>query len=353
MPWQKRTARSRPRFDVAARVTIETIGPGATIQDGGRHGLLRFGVTPAGPMDWTALATANLALNNTLDAAALEIGPGGVTLSVDRAMPLAFAGGGFAWTLDDTRLPAAARIMLKPGEHLHARAGVWGSFAICALPGGVNVPDVMRSRSTHIRSEMGGLDGRALRAGDILPIGADRVAMDDVAIDAGWLARSEAPIRVVRGPQDDHFTAATIAAFAEATYRLTRTADRMAYRFEGPRLAHAKDFNIVSDGVALGAIQVAGDGQPLVLMADRQPTGGYAKIAHVCRADIGRLAQMRPSETCRFQPIDVVVARDALLALEDAIAGTHKRLEPLRRVPSAASLLGTNLIGGVVDGFDD
>ena len=337
---------------MAARVLIETIGPGATIQDGGRHGLLRFGVTPAGPMDWTALATANLAVNNAPDAAALEISPGGVTLSVDRATPLAFAGGGFAWTLDETRLPAAARVTLKPGERLRARAGVWGSFAICALPGGADVPEVMHSRSTHIRSALGGLEGRALRAGDTLLAGADRGAMDDVAIDAGWLARSDAPIRVVLGPQDDHFAAATIAAFAEATYRLTRTADRMAYRFEGPRLAHAKDFNIVSDGVALGAIQVAGDGQPLVLMADRQPTGGYAKIAHVCRADIGRLAQMRPGETCRFQPVDVTIARNVLLALEDAIAGTHKRLEPLRRMPSAASLLGTNLIGGIVDGLD-
>ena len=337
---------------MAARVTIEAVGPGATIQDGGRHGLLRFGVTPAGAMDWTALATANLALANPPNAAAIEIGPGGIALTVDRATPLAFAGGGFDWAIGGTPLPSAARIMLKPGERLRARAGAWGCFAICALPAGVAIPEVMRSRSTHTRSALGGLDGRALRAGDVLTSGATSDAMDDVAIAANWLARSDAPIRVVLGPQDDHFAAETIAAFADATFTLTRTADRMAYKFLGPRLRHAKDFNIVSDGVALGAIQVAGDGQPLVLMADRQPTGGYAKIAHVCRADIGRLAQMRPDDTCRFQLIDVESAREALLVLEDEISGTADHLKPLRRVPDAASLLATNLIGGVVDGFD-
>jgi biotin-dependent carboxylase-like uncharacterized protein len=338
---------------VAVRVTIEAVGPGATIQDGGRHGLLRYGVTPAGPMDWTALATANLALGNEPDAAAIEIAPGGIILTVDRATPLAFAGGGFAWTRGETHLPAAARIMLVPGERLRARAGAWGSFAICAVPGGVDIPAMMHSRSTHTRSALGGIEGRSLRAGDGFAAGAERGTMDCVAIAAPWLTRSDAPIRVVLGPQDDHFAAETIDAFTDATFTLSRVADRMAYRFEGPRLAHARDFNIVSDGVAFGAIQVAGDGQPLVLMADRQPTGGYAKIAHVCRADIGRLAQLRPGDTCRFRSVDVAAARDALLALEDAIAGTANHLEPLLRSPSAASLLDTNLIGGVVDGLED
>lgn len=334
---------------MTARLTVESVGPGATIQDSGRFGLLRFGVTPAGPMDWAALETANRALGNGPGAAAIEIGPGGITLSADAPLPLAFAGGGFIWTRGDAELPLAARVMLKPGERLRARAGAWGSFAVCAVPGGVDVPVVMNSRATHTRSALGGLDGRALKAGDGFGVGPART-MDDVAIEAAWLARSDDPIRVILGPQDDHFSAATIEAFFAAAFRLTAAADRMAYKFEGPRLAHAKDFNIVSDGVALGAIQVAGDGQPLVLMADRQPTGGYAKIAHVWRADIGRLAQLRPGETCRFARTGVEDARRALLALQDAIATTEARLTPLRRVPSTASLLGANLVGGVTDG---
>ena len=336
---------------MTARLTIESVGSGATIQDGGRFGLLRYGVTPAGPMDWVAHRTANLALGNVPGAAAIEIGPGGIVLSVEAPILLAFAGGGFAWTRGDIQLPPAARLVLRPGERLRARTGAWGTFATIAVPGGIDVPAIMHSRATHIRSALGGLEGRALHAGDQLGIGAENLAMkEDVEIDAPWLVRSDAPIRIVLGPQDDYFAAETIEAFCENPYRLTGTADRMAYRFEGPRLSHARDFNIVSDGVALGAIQVAGDGQPLVLMADRQPTGGYAKIAHVCRADIGRIAQMRPGETCRFAAIGVAAARAALLALEDRVADTASHLSPLRREPTTESLLGANLVGGVTDG---
>ena len=329
-------------------LTLQSVGPGATVQDGGRHGWLRFGVTPAGPMDWVAHESANRALGNPPEAAAIEIGPGGIALTVDAPIPLAFGGGGFVWSRADVTLPPAARVMLKPGEVLRARAGGWGSFAICAVPGGIDVAPVMGSRATHVRSRLGGMEGRALWAGDRFEI-VKADALDDVAIEAAWLARNDAPLRVVLGPQDDYFSAATIEAFGASTYTLTAQADRMAYKLDGPKLAHARDFNIVSDGVALGAIQVAGDGLPMVLMADRQPTGGYAKIAHVCRADIGRLAQLRPGETCRFEPVEAEVARRALLDLRARIATTGDRLAPLRRVPSAASLLGANLVGGVTD----
>lgn len=339
---------------MAGLIAIESAGPGTTIQDEGRHGLLRFGVTPAGPMDWAALHTANLALGNAVGAAAIEVGPGGLTLTADSPLPIAFAGGGFAWTRGDAALPSAARIMVKPGERLRARSGAWGRFAICAVPGGIDIPEIMHSRSTHARSRLGGVEGRALAPGDRLRVGRpDADALDDVAIDARWLDRTDDPVRVILGPQDDYFSADTIAAFLRATFKLTATADRMAYKFAGPRIAHTQDFNIVSDGVALGAVQVAGDGQPLVLMADRQPTGGYTKIAHVCRADIGRLAQLRPGETCRFACIPANAARKALFALEDAVRTTPEHLLPLRRTPSIESLFAANLIDGVIDGRDD
>ncbi|MCX8253384.1 MAG: hypothetical protein OTI36_05315, partial [Beijerinckiaceae bacterium] len=201
--------------------------------------------------------------------------------------------------------------------------------------------------ATHTRSKLGGLEGRALQAGDRLAVAAVP-PQDDVAIEAPWLARSDAPLGVVLGPQDDHFEADAVDAFLAATWTLTPQADRMAYKLDGPRIA-AKTHDIVSDGVALGAIQIAGDGQPMVLMADRQPTGGYAKIAHVARADIGRLAQLRPGESCRFARIDAEAARTTLLDLRAKFARTGDRLAPLRRVPSAASLMGENLVGGVTD----
>jgi biotin-dependent carboxylase-like uncharacterized protein len=331
---------------------VTAAGPGATIQDGGRKGLLRFGVTPAGPMDWVAMTTANLALGNPADAAAIEIAGGGLAIACEEEpVTVAFAGGGFLWTRDGERLPPAARVTLAPGATLAARAGSWGAFTYLAVAGGIDVPLVLGSRATHTRSALGGLDGRMLAPGDTLASGqAVTPAGEEAAIEAPWLARAADPIRVVLGPQDDYFEHEALALFLEASFALSPVADRMAYKFTGPRVAHARDFNIVSDGVALGAIQVAGDGQPMVLMADRQPTGGYPKIAHVARVDISRLAQLRPGETCRFRAVAPAEAAAALRALEDAVADTPGLCVPLRRVPTTALLLAVNLIGGVVDG---
>ncbi len=330
---------------------VTAAGPGATIQDGGRRGMLRFGVTPAGPMDWVAMRSVNLALGNHPEAATVEIGGGGLTLVCEDApLTVAFGGGGFAWTRDGAALPPAGRVTLRPGTVLRVRAGAWGAFTYLAVPGGVDVRPVMESRATHTRSGLGGLDGRVLAAGDTLPVGNPDVAgSEDCVIAAPWLARSEEPIGLVPGPQDDYFDAAALDAFFAGHYVLTPVADRMAYKFSGPRIAHKSDFNIVSDGVALGAMQVAGDGQPMVLMADRQPTGGYSKIGHVCRADFGRLAQLRPGEGCRFRGVDREAARLALIALEDLVETTAGHCIPLVRTPTTESLFAVNLIGGVAD----
>lgn len=333
-----------------AAITLGSVGPGATIQDAGRFGLLRFGVTPAGPMDPAAFAAANLALGNPPGAAAIEIAPGGVALSCDAPMAMAFVGGGFRWMRDDQALPPAARVKLFPGETLRAKQGTWGQWCYLALPGGIDVPLVMGSRATHTRSRLGGLEGRVLAPGDrLVPLSGTVGDADDVEIQAGWKPTG-APLRVLLGPQNDHFADAEIASFLDVCWTLTAAADRMAYALDGPALQHARDFNIVSDGVALGAIQVAGNGKPLVLMADRQPTGGYPKIAHVCRADIGRLAQLRPGQSCRFVVETAEKARCALLELDATVAGVPGRLLPLRRVPSADRLRTSNLIGGVSNG---
>ena len=151
------------------------------------------------------------------------------------------------------------------------------------------------------------------------------------------------------GPQDDYFTLETLSRFFAGVFTLTPMADRMAYRLKGPDIAHARGYDIVSDGVALGAIQIPSDKQPLILMADRQPTGGYPKLGHVARADIGRLAQMRPGETCCFQEVSAAEARVALFACEDEIAMTVQRLRPLRLALTSERLFEANLIGGVVD----
>jgi 5-oxoprolinase (ATP-hydrolysing) subunit C len=330
-------------------------GLGATIRDGGRHGYLRYGVTPAGPMDWVAFRTANSAIGNDL-AAAVEISVGGLEVICEGApLALAFAGGAFLWRRDGVLLPQAARLLLEPGKTLAARAGDSGAFAYLAVEGGFETPVTMGSRATHVRSAMGGIEGRMLRAGDVLPA-TSTMRLDSASfeamIDAPWLARESDPFRVVLGPQDDYFTVETLSAFFEGQFTLTPLADRMAYRFDGPDIAHAGGYDIVSDAIALGAIQVTGDKKPLILMADRQPTGGYPKLGHVARADIGGLAQMRPRETCSFREVSVAEARAALLQCEDAIATTRQRLCPLRRELASENLFEANLIGGVVDPLD-
>lgn len=335
---------------MTGHLSILRAGAGATIQDGGRFHYRRFGVTPAGPMDRAGFTTANLALGNPADAAAIEVGLGGIEVSCDVSVTLAFSGGNFLWTRDGTPLPSAMRLTLAPGQKLVARAGQSGSFAYLAVGGGIATTPVLGSRATHTRAHLGGVEGRMLQAGDRLPFAGDSsAATNDAAIAAPWLERDTGVFRVLLGPQQDYFDDAARDAFFAAEFRLTHQADRMAYRLEGPKIAHNRDFNIVSDGIALGAIQIAGDGQPLVLMADHQPTGGYPKLGYIIRADIGRLAQLRPGEACRFAQVDVEAARAAFLDLDTKMAQTANHLRQIRRVPTSEDLLRINLISGVVD----
>jgi biotin-dependent carboxylase-like uncharacterized protein len=338
---------------MTGHLSILRAGAGTTIQDGGRFHYRRFGVTPAGPMDWAAFTIANLALGNAADAAAIEVGLGGIEVSCDVPVTLAFCGGHFLWTRDGATFRSAMRLTLMPGQRLAARAGAWGSFAYLAVGGGIATSPVLGSRATHTRTHLGGINGCMLQAGDSLSLASDTVsAQSEVAITAPWLERQTQAFRVVLGPQQDYFDDWTLDAFFNSAFRVTHQADRMAYKLEGPTVAHSQDFNIVSDGIALGAIQIAGDGQPLVLMADHQPTGGYPKLGYVIRADIGRFAQLRPGEPCYFVRVDVETARAAFLELDTKMAQTANHLRPIRRVPTTEDLLRINLISGVVDRSD-
>ena len=323
-------------------------GPGVTLQDGGRHGYLRFGVTAAGPMDRLAFATANAAAGAEENATAIEVSLGGVELAADAAVSLAIAGGAFRIELAGRPLPSAAVATLEPGQKLVIRPGDAGAWCYVAVSGRIEVPKTLGSTATHTRSGLGGISGRALAAGDVLPLAEPRTLEPKLAtLDAPWLAREATAIRVVLGPQDDYFTKAAIAAFLAGPWTLSARSDRMAYLLEGERLAHAKGFNIVSDGVAFGAIQVLGDGKPVVLMADRQPTGGYPKIANVIGADLGKIAQLRPGAQISFAAVTIEAAVAALRAEALALARPIAR-EPLVRTEFPSEfLLGLNLVDGV------
>ncbi len=333
-------------------LVIDAAGPGITLQDGGRHGYLRYGITAAGPMDPLMHAAANRAASNALDATAVEISTGGVTVSAqDGAVGLALLAPGFRVALDGVLLPDTVALTLEPGQTLVVRAGDAGAWGYLAVAGRLDVAPVLGSAATHTRSELGGLDGRGLAAGDRLPVAEGRTPDGPPQrLVAPWLIRDGREIRVVLGPQDDYFAPDQIAAFLAGPWTVSPRGDRMACFVDGTPLKHAKGHDIVSDGVAMGAIQIPGNGLPIILMADRQSTGGYPKIATVIGPDLGRLAQVRGGARLSFRRVSVAEAVAARRAERDLLREAIPR-EPVVRTDFASDfLLGLNLVGGVTDG---
>jgi len=333
-------------------LVIESAGPGVTLQDGGRHGYLRYGITAAGPMDPLMHATANRAAGNRLDATAIEISTGGLTVTAEGGpLGIAMVSRSFRITLDGAALPDAVALTLDPGQTLTIRAGASGAWGYLAVQGRIDVAPVLGSTATHTRSGLGGLDGRGLAAGDRLPVAETRPGeVSPHRLLAPWLDRDPQKIRVVLGPQDDYFASDQIDAFLAGPWTVSPRGDRMACFLDGTPLTHAKGHDIVSDGVAMGAIQVPGNGLPIILMADRQSTGGYPKIATVIGPDLGRLAQAQGGTRLSFRRVIVAEAVAARRAERDALREPVLR-EPVVRTDFASDfLLGLNLVDGVTDG---
>ena len=274
-------------------LVVVSPGPLSTLQDSGRWGHLRNGVTPAGAMDMIALAAANLLVGNPPGEAAIEFTLAGDTLELDAEGARVAIAGDVALTVAGVAASSWRSFALRRGERIQVGALRRGARGYLAVAGGFATPLELGSRSTHVRS---GLGGGPLRAGDRLPIARDKApAGADVAIDPAALPYLDGAIRVVLGPQDDRFTAEGIATFLSGEYALTAEADRMGYRLDGPEIEHRDGFNTISDTILTGSIQVPGTRKPIVLMADRQTTGGYPEdrdhrhgIAAEPRADEAR-----------------------------------------------------------------
>jgi biotin-dependent carboxylase-like uncharacterized protein len=327
---------------------IRAAGPGVTIQDAGRFGYGRFGVTPAGPMDMAAFETATRIVDAT---AAIEISLGGITIESEGAsFAIAIAGGDFDIRLDGQRLPPACVLHLPPGAPLTIRPGRWGAWCYLAIGGRFDLPPALGALATHARS---GLGPKPLAAGDRMSILDLSPAPERLtALEAPWLTPDDSPIRVMPGPQDDYFSPEAIARFLDTPWRVGERSDRMAYALEGPPVVHARGHDIVSDGAAMGAIQIPGSGAPFVLMADRQPTGGYPKIATVIGVDLGRLAQKRPGETIHFQKTTHAAAVEARRERFAALTRGPQRVT-LSAELTTERLLSGNLVGGVISARDE
>ena len=306
---------------------IHDAGPLTTIQDLGRPGHLRVGIPESGPVDREAFVLANRLVGNLDGAAGLECTLMGPRVEFTDERAVAVTGADMSLTLNGGSAPGWQAFSVKAGDVLKAGSAKTGVRAYVAVSGGIDTPAALGSRATYLRGRLGGLDGRALKRGDRVPLGPShttrprRVRADSIPDYAG-----EAEVRVVLGPQDDRFTDRGISAFFEGTYEMTPQSDRMGARLRGPWIEHTHGHDIISDGIALGGIQVVGDGQPIVLLVDRQSTGGYTKIATVCSFDIGRVGQIKPGQRISFRRITVDDAHVLLRARRQVL---HAALEDL------------------------
>lgn len=333
-------------------LTVVSAGPMLTVQDRGRTGWRRFGVSTAGPMDSPSLALANALCANPPDAAAVEFAGVGGTFRAGRALRFAVTGGACDVRIDNRRVAPGESHRLASGEELRIGAldgAMWGYLAVA---GGFVSPPVLGSRATHLRSGLGGVEGRALRSGDVLPVGpatgADVCLRPAVTLPGANVGAGSGPIRVVPGPQQDYFAADVMARLSGEDFIVTPQRDRMGMVLGGTVLPAVRGHDIVSDGTVPGSIQVPGSGQPIVLMAESQTTGGYPKIATVISADLPRLAQMATGTRLRFAALSREAAEDVWIdharRLRAVLAGVlPKRDGP----PSSEYLLSCDLIGGI------
>lgn len=318
---------------------IDVLKPGmlSQLQDLGRHGYQHLGVPVGGAMDEWSHRVANLLAGNAEDAATLEIVMMGPSLRFQEATEIAITGADLSPKVNGTSVAMNRRLEVPAGAQLDfglRMNGMWCYLAVC---GGFAAPLVMDSRSTYVRGGFGGHQGRALRKDDQLETySAPRAGRAPVLEIPSSLPPvqpgSAVSLRVIPGEHWCDFGAEAQVLFSRATYRISLKSDRMGYRLEGPALLRPDPRELISEAVNSGTIQVPPDGQPIVLMAERQTTGGYPKIAHVIGVDLPRFAQMAPQQELRFVPVTLEEAQDLYLEREEKLAALRKALIPTARV---------------------
>lgn len=334
---------------------VLTPGFHTTVQDLGRPGYQAIGVPVSGALDSFSLRLGNALVGNPPEMAALEILFTGPTLEIAAdAVRVALAGPGASLAIDSIPAPARQSVMLSRGDVLEITVGRQSACCYLAVEGGIAVPPVLGSASTYVRAGIGGLEGRALRRDDFVPLTIARAPKGpQLRLPSPLAPTGDQPIRIVLGPQQEYFTEAAIAALLASEFRVSQSADRMGMRLDGPLLQHRGGWDIASDAIATGAIQVPGSGQPIVLLADHQTTGGYPKIATVISVDLPVIGRRRPGDPVRFAAIAVEAAEEACRDDEGRLAQLVAALEPvLGGAVDLVSLYGDNLISGVVTGVE-
>jgi KipI family sensor histidine kinase inhibitor len=323
---------------------LHVIEPGllTTVQDAGRRGWQRSGVPVCGALDAELLRVANLLAGNAPGAAALELTHTGPLLVVRApSVRVAVAGDCEVTRIgrdgSESDVGAWRSLVLRDGERLHVGRVRSGLRGILAVEGGIAVAPVLGSRSTHLRARLGGLDGRALRRGDVLPLARayaghhPDLRLLQAALHDAQLVSDDAitTVRAVTGPQDAAVDAESLHALFATELVASPRSDRVGLRLDGLRLRHRGSAEVISDGCAPGSVQVPGSGQPIVLLADRGTTGGYPKVATVAGADMTRLARLRPGDRLRLARIEVAEAEALRRHRESLLAALADALEPV------------------------
>ncbi|MBI4220719.1 MAG: biotin-dependent carboxyltransferase [Chloroflexi bacterium] len=348
-------------------IRVVSPGPLATVQDQGRFGYSRYGISISGAADTHALTVGNMLVGNLANAAAVEITFGAAEFEFTDEAVFAITGGDLSPMVNRAPAPMHQTIAAIAGDSLAFQSPKSGFRAYLCIAGGIDVPPVLGSRSTYLAAAIGGLEGRPLRADDLLstgyserPVHAGRRATPSLLPRYG----ADITVRIIPGPQADRFSEAGLRTFYSNAYAVTDRSDRQGVRLDGPVIEAVAGYDIVSDAVVTGSVQVPGDGKPIVLLADRQTTGGYPKIGVVATVDIPLLAQAAPGSIVRFRAISVEEAQEetrraiatlAAAAFEEPVLqvtdmlvdGVPYRLELALPQSPASQLRATALVNGV------
>lgn len=306
--------------------TLRVLSPGmmASVQDEGRRGLLSNGVSNSGPMDRCAYSIANALVGNEKGAAALEFAMLGGTYSVNRPALIAVTGGPVDLLIDGQPIPPWESVRLKRGQALKIGALKGSTWGYLAVSGGIEVRETMGSRSTNLRTSLGGVEGRALRSGDELPLGEDR-PVKPARLLTPW-RRRRGPIRIIPGPQHDLFDLEAWQTLLGHDFAVSNQRDRMAMVLDGPSIKAIRGHDIVSDAVVDGSIQIPASGKLIVLTADRQTTGGYPKIATVISADLPILSQMPSGQRLRLTLCSLAQAQQLLRQQQQSLTAAIEEI---------------------------
>ncbi|MEO1544685.1 MAG: biotin-dependent carboxyltransferase family protein [Pseudomonadota bacterium] len=334
---------------------LKVTKPGlSSVQDAGRFGLQRYGLAPAGAMDLRSLEIGNQLIGNAPHSAAIEVAPLPFTVrSLKGGFRFAMAGADRSVHIEGQSAAMNATHWVEEGKVLRFGGCRQGVFSYLCFQGGIKAVPQYRSFSVNKNAGLGRPYSRPLSEGDLLDVNDAPQNFIERSISPMDNVQTNGPIRVILGPQDDHFFPESIATFLQTRWRIAHASDRMSYKLDGPRIAHSRGYNIVSDGTVRGSVQITGSGQPLVLLADRGTVGGYPKIATISSLDLDRFSQLAAGTAFSFKLISVQESQRLLrLRAKSSALRMAKRDDPARCNVDLSKVINANVAGNAVSAVD-